>query len=397
MFENEQNLFTSVPLEERKKHLCEALYRIHGPGYRRKEKSGEHVYIPCPNCLARDGDKEFYSRHLAINLDRLFDPFRPGGKKSGVALCMKESKPWSMSDLLAMSPIEDRGFHASRPKIVQAANSERYLVPDGKGNMVPDGPGRTIRLNMLGEDHPAVIYVKSRNFDPDLLVRQFDASFCTHEAPEGEEFGNRYWRKHAAGWKSTPQGRIIFFARCGGMTAGWQARFLEMTEDLGGGESRKWLWHPYTAAWEPEPEWDHRGSPVKYLTAPGSLRNSMLPAFDHVSQMATLSGAQVPVLTEGPLDAARFPDLGIPLFGKSLSELQALLLASKFRYAVLGFDTDVAGRTACEKASETLSRHGVRTVKFFEDGEGAGGKTDIGGMTYEEALARYQSVISRLI
>lgn len=404
--ENSHALFATVPVVDRKDELCKKLGAIHGTVVRRHEKSGEQAYMACPNCLAEYGDRELTSRHLAINLDKFFDPARTrvssgkDGKSSGTkgyAQCMKSGDRFTVGDLLNNYPtLEERGIRNHSPKLVVEAGGTRYLVPDGNGNLVPDAPGLCTPLNQLGHGHPAIQYCLSRNFDPSLLYAQFGAAWCYKESPEGEHFGNRFWRKHADGWKSTPQGRIIFFTRCSGVVLGWQARYLEMKEELPDGSRRTWVWHPYREAWELEPVWDGRKAPVKYITAPGSLKSLAIAGYDNAVAQAKVREIKSPycLLTEGPLDAARDPAFGLPVFGKTVSEAQALLISIRFRRAILGFDTDVHGRKACEQAERVLGRLGVRTARFFEDGTDV--KHDLGEMTYEDVATRVATILGTL-
>jgi hypothetical protein len=163
----------------------------------------------------------------------------------------------------------------------------------------------------------------------------------------------------------------------------------------------KFVFHPYKQTWLPRPGWNKGEDPVKYITAPGSERNSQLCGFDHVCTVAqALDGREAYcVLTEGPLDAARFPNHGIAVLGKYLSDTQALLVAARFRRAILAFDADKAGREACVAAELTLKLVGVDTRRLFRPDEGQddlgnGPKMDPGGLTYEDAQMRVQRILT---
>ena len=105
------------------------------------------------------------------------------------------------------------------------------------------------------------------------------------------------------------------------------------------------------------------------------------------------------VLTEGPLDAARFPGHGLAVLGKYLSEIQALLVAAEFQRAILAFDGDKAGREACTAAEILLWSRGVQTRRLFQphegqDDNGNGPKLDPGGITYDAAKSRIYQLLN---
>jgi hypothetical protein len=169
-----------------------------------------------------------------------------------------------------------------------------------------------------------------------------------------------------------------------------------MKEQLPNGSKQTWVWHPYRQDWEREPVWDDRKAPVKYLTAPGSLKSLSLAGYDHAVAQAKLRGIEEPycLVTEGPLDAARDFNFGLPALGKTISDAQALLISMKFRRAILGFDTDIYGRQACARAEPALAHYGVRTARFFPDGTDV--KHDLGEMTYGAVAERTAEILTTL-
>lgn len=394
---NDHELFgSSLPLEDRKRNLCEALCAIHGMGRRALEASGEHLYIPCPVCRQNYGHaRERRSKHLAINLDTYFSAARfqrtkkSGKGIAGYAMCMKHGEPFTIEQLMKYPVQPDAGGLVSID-----APAERYLVPDDKGNMIPDGPGEETPITSLAADHPAIVYLRSRGYDASLLAAQFSATFCTREAPEGKQFGNRFYRTHAGGFKSTPQGRVIFHAHVLGANNCWQGRYLEIKEKLPDGSKRTWVYHPYEKQWVIAPDWAKGEEPVKYLTANGSHRNASLGGYDHAVSRAKHSGDDWCLITEGPLDAARAPNNGLCLFGRYVSEVQAMLIRRHFRRVILGFDTDVWGRKSCIKAEEVFARHGVSTARFFPGDEPTESKQDIGELGYEATDIRIRELLA---
>jgi hypothetical protein len=388
--------------------IAERIAAIHGPVNIRPEASGRQIYFACPRCLEAYGPRELRSKHGALNVDRFLDQFAPqttavtkvlrrngrGGKRKGYAQCMKEHGPFTLAELLSYPPLDQRGYAHVSPTVLNSGARKAYLIPDGRGGLMPDHPGKTVPLLQLPHDHPAHVYLRYRDFDPVLLSQHFDVCWCEEEAPEGEEFNNRFYRRHIDGWKSTPQGRVVFKSKINDVTVAWQARYLQIVDTT----DAEWVWHPYRREWTPVPSWPAGGSPVKYLTSPGALRNSQLCGFDAVVAESRRSEKLWCVLTEGPLDAARFPNRGLALLGKHLSENQAFLISCYFRFVILAFDADEAGYDATRRAKQMLARHsGVTTAEFFNQADGAGGKLDTGAMTYGEARDRVSGILNRYL
>lgn len=399
--ENDSALFEGPDTEERRakkiENLVRSLSEIHGKVTASRGSSGKHLMLACPECYKNYGSRELRSRHLSINVDEHFNPSRVvkrsrrgrGKGVRGCALCHKCDRVYSVAELLSYPPQEGRRLGLVGGSL-PGLNTDRYLVEDDAGVMVPAGPGKEIPISSLGESHPAALFLARRGYDRAMLYQQFAATFCEEEAPEGKEFGNRFYRRHSGGFSSTPQGRVIFYSRVGGSSVAWQGRYLDFKD---GGQT--WIWHPYQRSWVEEPAWDHRGGLIKYLTGKGCLCSRSLGGYDHVVQRARASGSDLVVLCEGPLDAARFPNHGLAVFGKSISAAQIRMIQFSFRRAILAFDTDAAGRSACKSAEAKLAEVGVKTARFFE-GEAASSKTDVGDLDYAEAAERMNEIASTL-
>jgi len=389
---------SSISVDERIQTLAESLSKIHGDVNIRRESSGVHLMVACPFCLEQYGRRELRSKHLQINVDKLLGIGehnmrflrQNNGKKKGYAQCMKEHGPMSWDEIMGWPTLLDRGLDNVRPAIVNNSAGERYLIPDDRGNMIPDHPGSVVSLLSLPYEHPALCYLRDRDYDPVLLHQQFRAAWCTREAPEGEQY-RRWYRKHGAGWKSTPQGRIVFFSDVAGVQACWQARYLEMQI-----EGQKMLWHPYNERWELRPDiWGPKDGPIKYATATGAMRNSQLCGYDNAVNHARALAEDQPmcVLTEGPLDAARFPDRGMAVLGKYLSPAQSLLVSLNFRRVILAFDADEAGRAAAIHARQELTNYPIKVLDFFRPDEYVGeSKVDVGMLGYQVCRERVKQL-----
>ena len=184
-----------------------------------REFSGLHFYIACPECLEQEGSSELTKKHLAIN------PGKDFAGQDCCAMCMKCQEVYRVTILVSMPTLDQRGIEY-RPEVVppQVGPNMDLLEPDGKGNLIPKGPGEVVPVTSLAEDHPAMIYLSSRQFEPMALWQQFRCSYCTKENP------NLYFRRLAGGFRASPQGRLIFFADQHGVQVGWQARILEMVD-----------------------------------------------------------------------------------------------------------------------------------------------------------------------
>lgn len=342
--------------------LAGSLARIHGDVVVRKESHGTHLYMASPEALERDGDKELLSRHMTVNADKYLGVGRWTARagtydRDHVATCHKYGTRYAVSDLLKMLPLEQRGISAgSGHKVINASfDREKYLVDDGRGNMVPMGPGKCVPLAGLPAEHPAIVYLRTRDFEPSDLECQFGASYCYEEAPENRAIG-LYWKRLPGGFKVTPQGRLILNVDVRGIRQGWQARILEYEA----GHFR-YFWHPYECKWVPvlvkisqadggykwelRPDWARskfQWKPVKYRSANGIQRAEVLMGFDAAVHANTGYG----VIFEGPLDAARLGPPGMAYMGKYLNEGQAHLLASAFPHILFMRDEGSAGDEA---------------------------------------------------
>lgn len=350
--------------------LAAKIRKIHGDVRIASGGRGVHLEFASPVCLEQQGEVEFHKKHLALNADRYLYQGAWSRKKGTYdndrsAMCMKTGKPYKVSELLDMKPIEARGF--KREGLGEISTAPRAkLIEDGRGNLIPDHPGKVVPLVDLPHDHPAIEYIRSRGYDPVRLHFQFRCGFCTEEAPEGEEYG-RFYRRLPGGWKDTPQGRVIFYCDVEGVQLGWQARILDRVVGM-----RKQHFHPYRMDWvtthtleqtekgmewvlvdtlkdEPIPFTDRlrKWEPAKYKTATGARRNQLLMGLD--AAVLWNQGTGLPkekwrcLLVEGPLDGARLGAPTIPVLGKYFSKEQGIAVLKHFKHVGVVRDKDKAG------------------------------------------------------
>lgn len=373
--------------------LAEGLSKIHGDIHIASETGGIHLYMASPFLLATEGDRELGKRHLAVNASKYFghagwpdgfEKMKPW-KREKCALCMKSKNTYKVENLLRMKPLDERGSLAGPGKVIDNAK-ERHQIDDGHGNKIPDHPGEVQSVLDLPADHPAIVYLTIRKYDNlPLLVKQFNLQWCWREAPVDKSIG-RYYRKLHAGWRDTPQGRLIFHGFINGVRRIWQGRYLDLVQG-----NDRFVWHPYREEWTPEayrlgPDqpWilRHpfcepftngageavRWAPHKYMNGLGCQRAEWgLFGFDAAVAFQPDRSKRYGILCEGPLDAGRF---GPPAFagaGAYLSSEQAKIIASAFPVIILAQDADKAGDTGRRGARQALAAQGVRVFDIAPD------------------------------
>ena len=349
-------------MDQRVLRLANRLSVIHGNVRITKEASGIHLYLPSPICLREYGKSEMYKMHLAVNVDKYL-------KGTDVcALCMKTNKPYSVSDLLTMRTAEARGFGEDAQHRLVIKDNTNYLETDENGNKIPKPPGKVIPLTELEEDHPAIKYVRSRDFDPVSLHEQFNASYCIEARPDYPE------KRLPGGFYVTPKARIIFYIYVDGVRVGWQGRILDFVDHTNG---LKYYYHPSYERWVPMeyrneqsgkftplPEVGEGWNPAKYIHAPGTNTKQALMGYDSAVKHIQKTGRNYIGLTEGPLDSAR---LGVPfcaVMGKHFNSDKAKMLR-KFDKVVLAVQNDEASKTLLDEVTSVMSIYGKKPLKVI--------------------------------
>lgn len=420
MYEEEElytsGTITTADIPEQVKALAQQLSKIHGPVQVTSEASGMHLYIADPELLLKDGEKELSSRHMAINVDKyfglgkwdvdeyptkenqtLYKKYRMEGKEVPCCMSMKTSKPSSVSYLLSLPPVEQR---INTTRTIQAnvfsSSTNKNLVYDSKGNLVPAGPGSIIPLSELPDKHPAREYLQQRGYNPDLLGQEYSVGYCNMAAVEDRAKGV-YWSRLPSGVKNSPAGRIIFpMLDADGVRRGWQARAIEYKSP-----SERWLWTD-SEGWL-QLEQNDKDLHVskyfpdgfkklhKYINAKGMARNEVMFG---LYQAVNYFRDDVPwadrycILMEGALDVAKGGPPCIALLGKSMSQSQAEQIQKHFGKVYVVADQDEAGHSMLKSVAKHLrNTHQIIELLLPE------GKKDLGDCTYEEAAAVLASVV----
>lgn len=395
--------------------LATRLSKIHGLLHMANEESGLHIYLPDPDLLETDGQKELASRHLAVNVDKYYGTGKwdirindteevrkmnwnrdhYGADKLYIAMSMKTRKSWNIEELLSLPPISERfeTFKNIKPKIIMAA-STKNLVEDEFGNMVPAWCGHTIPITQLPNNHPAIKYLLERGFTKlKQLEDQFETCYCDKAIDESRVTGV-YYSRLPGGMMNTPQGRIVFTARMNGVRWGYQSRYItakfnndeyfwthqENWVKIKEGQVQEDGTIVYKNVFEPSERFPKGFAPHKYLNATGAARNRLLMGFD----AAVKFNEDLPpefkycILVEGPLDAAKIGPPGIALLGKSMSEAQAEAILQSFGRVFTIMDQDAAGQQCFESIKKRLSSINVKNIEI------PSGVKDAGDLSYEE-------------
>lgn len=359
--------FERLGLNVIERKVVNLLLKIHGPcSLQRKYDDTIEVRLPDPELLEQDGDKELYSRHLYVNVSKYV---RQG--HCNAAHCVKTGRHWNIDELLRMKPVEQRA-HLKAPlkRELSFHDAVDRLVENSQGKRVPPSPGTVIPLDQLDEEHPAIRYVKSRNLDPEQLVEQFRAGYCTKANPDLKSCAI------PGGLCRPPEGRLILFADRNGTQLGWQARRLELW--IG---EQLYFWDAWKNEWLPIGERTEDGFKVydrydgslvgmreddvlarKYFNAPGMRTSATLMGIDAAIKWRFRTGEPVLGLVEGALDAARLGPPFVAMMGLALKSEQAASLSGQgFKRVVFVCDQD--GNPANAKQT----RESMKVLKpYFE-------------------------------
>jgi len=386
--------FKDFQLSPAQKRFVNTMVAKHGGGvlFRSKKYDNIELQIAAPHLLETDGDKELLSRHLFVNVDKAVNE---GHNKA--ARCVKDGKIYDIRELLSMLPIEDRALNIQKSKVkrrISVIDKLKYMVRDKDGNLIPPPPGEVIPLNELPPDHVAVEYVVERGFSPDMLVEQFNASYCIEENAES------FYKVLPGGFKATPRARIVFYISQLGTNRGWQARRLDRRVD-----NELQFFHPYKGVWETVANYNDRGmisivprfsgSTIgkapgiilknKYIIGLGVEKSMALMGFDAALKWSKHTGIKTIGIVEGVLDAARLGPPFVSIMGLRLSSNQASLITNHFDRVVYTPDNDEVcdedkAEIFCKSVTEALLPKGIELVKAVPPK----GVEDAGAMNQEQ-------------
>ena len=207
---------------------------------------------------------------------------------------------------------------------------------------LPDGI--LVPLDRLPEAHPAVAYLRQRNFDPAALWETWQVQFC----------------ELSVSAQPNPSRRLVIpIYDAEQRLAGWQARYVGECPD----------------------------SVPKYLSCKGMKKSQLLYG---LPEARSTTGPVV--IVEGPTDVWRLGPGAVALFGKDMSLHQQELLDQHLpgRPVVVFLDRDAQDKAA-ELQSTLLNRGRVAVLAGLPDG-----RDDVGDCTTEEAWQQVEMALERL-
>jgi hypothetical protein len=239
---------------------------------------GESYCVCCPFCGDTRG-------RLWVN--HMWGYYDPQTNNKNLWLCWCYNNEECMRDGTNRRRLYDEVFSDVRSGrsnladdvVLQGEVIDPHAMP---GKAMP--PGELLYLRELPDGHPARRYVRSRDFDPDVLSDELGVSFC--------ELATERCRMAS--------GRLIIPVVMGGEMKGWQSRLI------------------FDSA--------YKGMP-KYWNMPGMKTSMTLYNFDYAKT------AKFVAVFEGPTKVWRFGRSAVALLGKSLSSWQTENLAA---FAVSG-------------------------------------------------------------
>lgn len=270
-------------------------------------------------------------RELRAELERRFGRATVSNGSNGVELIL--DCPYCDRHKLSVNPAK-RCWHCwhcgesgtlrkllGRSVPAKIERSEPEPRPAERGQV---DPGECVPLSSLSDEHEAILYLRSRGFDPAALERDFGISYC------------RRGRKFAGGVFDTT-GTIVIPVVENGARSAWQARLLynpdSVPEDQRGAYGFKW-----------DDERKKFVVPPKYFTSPGFKKGEHFFNYDQAARNGFV------VVTEGAFDAMRVGRCAVASFGKNVSDAQVQILQATWPVVILLLDPDA------EKEQDELER-----------------------------------------
>lgn len=196
-------------------------------------------------------------------------------------------------------------------------------------------PSQIMPLTCLPEDNPAIVYLKSRGFDPDELDKDFGFRYCA----KGRVFSHVPF---------DASNTLIIPIYAENDFLGWQARLLYNPKSV----SEEVL---QAMGYTTRKDNGELRRPPKYLTSPGLNKKEMLYNVDWAKQYDTV------VVTEGVFDCIRVGRQGVATLGKLVSDYQKKMLVSLWKTVVLLLDPD-ASETQANLVKDLTVPGGPRIV-----------------------------------
>lgn len=243
-----------------------------GKKYNRVMEPGEHYRVNCPYC--GDTRHRLYIGYMWNTVDTRTN------RKQGRFLAHCFNEKCDMSNL--ESELKPYILYNTVIQPSQLVVPVKELFPEVKL------PGRCIDFSKLPDNHPALTYIRERQFDPKELAQEWGLVYCESAERDTEGFvpGTRIFA-------NLVENRIMIPIMWQSKLVGWQARSL-----------------------------DPNTKKVKYYTMPGLQKNYMLFNGDR----ARLH--RFGIVVEGAFDAFRVGTRAVALLGSSMSAHQRALVSA---------------------------------------------------------------------
>lgn len=275
---------------------------------------GEYYAVCCPFC--NDTRFRCYINHMYGRNDEL------GNQQIHLAYCFNAGCSLCNGERDAYEKLADMLIGHRHYDLRRAEVSAGKEVDVDK--IRAEWPGEVVRVDQLKPSHPAVKYLRSRDFDPVKIGKNYNVHWC------------------ASSSRKICEDRLIIPIYHNKKMVGWQARAIY------------------------ECDWKKSVFP-KYYTAPGTPRRNVLYNFDNAKKFKTI------VVVEGPTDVWRFGPQAVSTLGAALTTQQQSLISRHFKNlsGVLLFDPDLKDKVmvktdaAVEQLSKSL-KYGFCKVELPE-------------------------------
>jgi hypothetical protein len=270
---------------------------------------GEYYRVCCPQC----GDSRF---RLYINYK--WNTIGPHGEHYGknLAHCFNEQ--------CDQAGLEDelKIYVQYRAMLTQADQEAARPVSDMFKST--ELPGKCVDLSKLPDHHPAIEYLRSRDFDPVALQRDWGVTYCESAEDDGTKDG---YIPGTHIHSRLVRNRIIIPINWQYKLVGWQARAIG----------------------------DHK---IKYYTMPGLNKNYMLFNGDRAKLH------RFGVVVEGVFDVFRVGTRAVGLLGKSMSLHQRRLASAYWHTGAIALMLDPDALEDMENIQKMLNPGAFRWGAF---------------------------------
>ena len=262
---------------------------------------GEYYRVNCPFCA--DNRHRLWINHLYGS-----DYEKNRRTHTNLAVCYNEnciSKPGRREQL------EDLIFGYGRPLV------KRMPIKAVTTEFVPrdvEPPGEITPVDELPDDHPAVKYLRQRNFEPADLARDFSVGVCTKISNDRARIA---------------QNRLYIPVVFNGKLVGWQAR----------------------AIGEP--------TSTKYFNSPGMSKSKLLYNYDNASGHAFV------IVVEGVPSVWRLGPAAVCLFGKTMSVWQRTTISTTWAGKPVYLILDSDARAEMDQTVHLLRQSQVNVIPVY--------------------------------